>query len=307
MKRLLITGGSGLLGLNWACAMRRQFEVLLGTHQHVVALQGIQSIALDLESPGLLSEKLNELKPDLIVHAAGMTSVDDCEQQPARAEQANATTAENVAIATSRLGIKLVHISTDHLFSGQRPRVAETEEPQPLNTYARTKLQAERQVATANPDALIVRTNFFGWGHAGRRSFSDWIIDSLRAGRGITMFDDVFFTPILADRLAVTTHEVVEKGGHGIYNIVGDERISKFMFGDRLAEQFNLPKGLITRGQVDRSSLTAQRPHDMSLDNSKVRVLLNRSIGSLDDFLIQLRQQEQQGRAAELRHAVRER
>jgi len=307
MKRLLITGGSGLLGLNWACAMRDQFEVLLGTHRHDVVLPDTKAIALDLQSSTRLSEQLGELKPDLIVHTAGMTSVEDCERAPEQAEQANVSTAANVATASSMLGIKLVHISTDHLFSGQRSCVPEIEAPQPLNTYGRTKLQAEQRVAALNPDALIVRTNFFGWGHAQRRSFSDWIIDSLRAGQEITMFDDVFFTPILADELALTSSQVVAKGGHGIYNIVGDERISKFEFGGRLAEHFGLPKKLIKRGQVNRSSLAAPRPHDMSLDNSRVRALLDRDIGSLDVFMSRLRQQEQQGRPAELKHAVRER
>ena len=307
MDRLIITGGSGLLALNWACRMRHQFDVILGTHRHKVVLEGARSVAFDLESPGRFIQQLQELAPDLVIHTAGMTSVEQCEQHPLEAEYANAGLARHVAIATHALGIKLVHISTDHLFSGDRSLASEEDEPQPLNVYARTKQHAEKLVRETNHQALIVRTNFFGWGHAYRQSFSDWIINSLRSGQRITMFDDVFFTPILADTLALASHDLVAKGVSGTYNIVGEKRVSKFEFANHLAECFGLPKSLITRGQINKSMLSVPRPRDMSLDNAKVRSLLNRNLGSLDDFLGELYRQEQRGRAAELRNAVKER
>ena len=306
MQRVLITGGSGLLALNWACCMRDQFDVVLGTHRHAVNLQGTRSAEIDLDTTSRLTEQLLEIKPDVVIHTAGMTSVEHCEQHPYEAEQANVVLAKHVAAVTNQMSIKLVHISTDHLFAGHRAYVSEDEKPQPMNVYARTKLQAEQQVAELNSDALIVRTNFFGWGHAHRQSFSDWIIASLRAGQSITAFDDVFFTPILADDLATAAHEVMKKGERGIYNIVGDERLSKFEFAGRLAEQLELPKTLISRGQIGISTQSVVRPHDMSLDNSKVRGTLGRDIGSLDEFLKRLNRQEQEGRAEELRNAVTE-
>lgn len=306
MDRLVITGGSGLLALNWACRMRRQFDVILGTHRHPVSLEGVRSVALDLESPNQLSRQLQVLEPKLVIHTAGMTSVEQCEQQPRDAEHANAGLTKNVAIATHGLGIKLVHISTDHLFTGNRPQSSEKDKPQPLNVYARTKLRAEGLVGEIDPQALIIRTNFFGWGHVYRQSFSDWIIQSLRAGREITMFDDVFFTPILVDDLALTAHEIIAKGASGVYNVVGEERISKYDFAYKVATCFGLSHALIARGQIGKSRLSVLRPRDMSLGNMKVRGLLRRQLGSVDDFLKELSRQEQRGRVAELRNAVRE-
>jgi dTDP-4-dehydrorhamnose reductase len=120
------------------------------------------------------------------------------------------------------------------------------------------------------------------------------------------MFDDVFFTPILADTLALVTHELAEKNASGTFNIVGEERLSKFDFANCVAERFGFSKALIMRGQISRSALSAARPHDMSLDNTKVRGLLGRNLGSLNDFLGELYRQERQGRTAELRNAVME-
>lgn len=184
--------------------------------------------------------------------------------------------------------------------------MAEDEVPEPLNVYARTKLQAEEWVREANPTTLIIRTNFFGWGHLYRQSFSDWIIASLRSGKPITMFEDVHFTPILADRLAWVTHEMVTQGISGVLNIAGDERFSKYDFAIRVAERFGLSKALIVRGRMNGSKSLVPRPHDMSLDNTKVSRLLGQRLGSVDEFLEELYEQEQQGRATELRNAVLE-
>jgi len=304
LKRLLITGGSGLLALNWACCMREDCEIHLGTHLHRVNLAGTRSMRLDMDSSEALAAQLARLQPGIIVHTAGMTSVDRCEQQPDAALYANAVLARQVALAARVQSIRLIHISTDHLFSGDRPLVSEEAVPEPLNVYARTKLQAEQWVQQANPDALIVRTNFFGWGHARRQSFSDWIIASLRSGQSVTMFDDVYFTPILADTLAKAAHALVAVNAGGIFNVVGDERISKYEFGRRVARRFGLDETLIRRGKIAGAQLSASRPHDMSLDNRKIKTLLNAGLGDVDGFLDELYRQERLGRPGEFKTAV---
>ncbi len=306
MQSVLITGGSGLLALNWACCMRNSWEPVLALHSRKVKLEGVRSAFVDLESPATLKKQLAVIRPDLVVHTAGLTSVDLCEQQPAAAMHANAELARNVAQATGSLSIKLIHISTDHLFAGNKAFNTETDAPAPLNVYARTKLQAEQSVQQENPAALLVRTNFFGWGHRYRQSFSDWIIYSLRSGKPVTMFDNVYFTPVLADVLAMSAHYLAENDERGIINLVGDERISKYDFALRLARVFGLPSELIQRGKLSRSSLLAKRPLDMSLDNTQARKQLGRDVGSLDSFFLTLQQQESEGRRNELLTAVME-
>lgn len=305
-RRLLITGGSGLLALNWACAMRENWDVVLGTHRHRVSLRGATVLPLDLGDADRLSRQLAELSPDLVVHAAGLTSVDACEADPALARQVNAELARNVAAAAAGRNIRLVHISTDHLFAGTRSGYREDDAPEPLNEYARSKLLAEEWVRQADPGALIVRTNFFGWGHARRQSFSDWILQALRAGKEITMFDDVYFTPILADALATAAHRLVTLSAGGIYNLAGDERVSKYEFATRLAQAFKLPVELIRLGKLRDASLVAKRPADMSLGNAKACEVLGSGLGCLDRFFLSLRYQETEGRREELFNAVME-
>ena len=303
-SRLLITGGSGLLALNWACAMRGRAEVVLAPHHRHVVLRGARSEALDLDDPHALARAVARIAPALVVHTAGLTSVDACERDPVAARHANVTIAANVAAAAAACGARLVHISTDHLFAGTQALCAEDEPPAPLNVYAQTKLEAEQEVLRLAPDALVVRTNFFGWGHRYRQSFSDWIIASLEAGRPLTLFDDVWFTPTLCDVVATAVTDLLAAGARGVCNVVGDERVSKFGFAQKLAQAFDLPGQLIVRGKLATALLAAPRPRDMSLDNARTRATLGRSLGTVDDALIALRAQDRGGRRAELLAAV---
>jgi dTDP-4-dehydrorhamnose reductase len=303
-KRLLITGGTGLLALNWACALRDSWDVTLGTHRHSVDLAGVSACPLVLDDPVRLQAQIEAVAPDLVVHTAGLTSVDRCELIPELAHQANVEIALNVALAAARRGSTLVHVSTDHLFAGSQSMSTEAEPPAPVNQYGRTKVLAEIAVMNANPSALILRTNFFGWGHAGRQSFTDWLIYNLRAGKELSLFDNVFFTPILADALALAAHELVEKGASGVFNLVGDQRLSKYEFACLLADHFSLPERLLLRHSFDGSELVAARPHDMSLDNHKAREAMGRDLGNVPQFLTALRQQELSGRGVELLKSV---
>jgi dTDP-4-dehydrorhamnose reductase len=303
-KRILITGGTGLLALNWACALRDTWDVTLGTHRHSVDLAGVRSCPLVLEDPVRLQTQMEASSPDLVVHTAGLTSVDRCELSPELAHQANVEIAQNVARAAASHGAAFVHISTDHLFSGMHSMCTEAEPPAPVNHYGRTKALAETAVMDANPAALVLRTNFFGWGHAGRQSFTDWLIYNLRAGKELSLFDNVFFTPILADALALAAHQLVETGASGVFNLVGDQRLSKYEFARMLADQFSLPQQLLLQHSFDGSELMAARPHDMSLDNRKAREALGRNLGDVPQFLAALHQQERSGRGAELLKSV---
>lgn len=299
-KKILITGGSGLLALNWAAAARATHTVVLGLHERKVGLHGVEARRIDLESVDGLVRAFAETEPNLVIHTAGMTSVEACERAPELAGHINVDLAANVAGACDRLGLPLVHISTDHVFSGQAANVCETHPLSPVNVYGRTKAEAELRVQQACPQALVVRTNFYGWGPSYRRSFSDTILAALRAGRELTLFQDVFYTPILCEALVHTVHRLLEHKASGVFHVAGDERISKYDFGLRVAEHFSLNPGAIRAGNiVDRADLVP-RPREMSLSNEKARGLLGSGLGGVDEQLRRLLQQEEAGLASEM-------
>lgn len=301
--RVLITGGTGLLALNWACAVRDTWDVVLGTHQRSVQLRKTSAVKLDLDDPVQFGHQLDALAPDLVVHTVGLTDVDRCEKEPNLARHSNAEIARNVAQAAAEKRIRMVHISTDHLFAGDHSYYQEHEPVHPINEYGRTKALAEAWVQSACPDALIVRTNFYCWGHSKRQSFSDWLINNFREGKSLTLFDDVYFTPILADGLISVSHELVDKGASGVLNVAGADRLSKYEFALLLAEEFGFPSDLIRRAQLAQSQLSAPRPKDMSLDCRRTEKILGRRLGTVSESLKILRRQELEGRRQELLEA----
>lgn len=298
--KVFITGGSGLLALNWALAIRQNHTVTLGLHERTVSLVGVQTQKVELESVEHLVRTFDDARISMVVHAAGFTNVEECEAKPDLARHINVDLAGNVAKACAKLGLPLIHISTDHLCSGEMPLLAETSPVTPVNVYGRTKAEAELQVLEAHPLALLIRTNFYGWGTSYRRSFSDMIIESLRSGKDLSLFTDVFYTPILVETVAKAAHELLDLKASGIVNIVGDERISKYEFGIRIAEEFGFDAGLIKPGFLTDQVALVQRPRDMSLSNQKACKLLGRQLGSIAEHMARLHQQEQSGLAREI-------
>ncbi len=297
---IFITGGSGLLALNWAVKDRDVFNVSLGIHKQGINLKGVQASPLNLECISTIEKFLDDLRPSWVVHGAGLTSVEECELNPELASYVNVTLAQNMAIACAKLKIPLIHISTDHLFSGHQALVDENCLVAPVNIYGKTKAKAEQLVLEAYPEALVIRTNFYGWGTSYRQSFSDVVINALRSKQRISLFQDVYYTPILAEVLVEVIHKLVGQRASGIFNVVGNDRVSKYDFGLRLANEFDLDGHLIDPDQLKNRPFLVQRPYDMSLSNQKITNFLDASVGGLDQHLMRLKQQENNGLAREL-------
>ena len=291
-KRILITGGSGLLGLNWGRCKRDDFDVTLGIHKRTFNLYGVTTAIFNIDILADVLLKFSELKPDIVIHTAGLTNVEKCELNPDLAQHVNVTLASNVSTACEVLGIKLVHISTDHLFDGKKTFSTENCPVSPMNVYAKTKEEAERVVRTRNTKSLVIRTNFYGWGTYYRHSFSDDIITALEAKKEIFIFDDVFYTPILAETLIQAVHELILLNAEGVFHVVGDQRISKYSFALSIAKRFNLDSSKIIPSQITNKRNLTQRPRDMSLDNQKVCKMLDRRLGGLEADLERLHAQK---------------
>lgn len=303
-KKIVITGGSGLLAMNFAMAKRNEYDIHLFVHTKNITLDDVIINQVNLENSEELERIVRTIRPDYILHTAGLTNVDLCEKNRYKAYLANVLITKNVSIVANELGIKLVHVSTDHFSDSEVEYSTEKEIAIPVNIYAQTKLEAEFEVMRNTTNSLIVRTNFFGWGHKYRTSFTDYIIETLRQNKTVKLFTDVFFTPIGVDDLTDLIIELVEKGAQGIYNVTGNQRISKYDFGIQLAKVFNLDFSYIEPSSIAQRSDLTKRPRDMSLSNNKLKSMVGRDVRSLEQSFIKLREQELQGWHSVLRKTV---
>lgn len=287
--KLFVAGISGLLGMNMALQLKDRYDVFGSYYSHPITSDGIESVHLDLRDAGATHSLLQSIMPDIIINASAITDVDKCEFDYGQAYSLNVDLAKNLALSALRLNSRFVHISSDQLFDGSKPWVNENEIPCPLNNYGITKAEAEKLVMRTCPDAIIVRTNFYGWGIPRRESFSDWIIKRLISHNELNMFHDVYFNPILINHLVDACLDLVAADATGVFNVVGRDRLSKYAFGVQLAECFGYESQLIGRISIDDLDLKARRPKEMSLDFAKTELILAKPAPSIFEGLNQLR------------------
>ena len=290
-EKILITGGSGLLALNYAAAVKENKDVALGLHERNVLINGVCSVFLNLDSVESLYKSLSDIKPSLVIHTVGLTNIETCEKNPQLAEYINVKLATNIATVAKQLDIKFVFISTDQLFEGKASMYNEMETVVPLNVYGSTKAKAEREVLAIHQEAMIIRTNFYGWGTTYRHSFSDFIYYQLKNKQPVELFFDVFYTPILIEKLVEIINKLVALNSYGIFNIVSDDRISKFDFGIKIADVFGFNHSLISPVSINTRNDLVMRPADMSLNNEKTTKLLEGPLGKVSSHLILLKKQ----------------
>ena len=283
MKNILFFGGSSLLATVWANYWKERYNIFLTQHQQSIQVVGVKLIQIQKISETKLNTIILSHDIDLLINCVGLTSVEQCQLNPTKANYLNAEVPSILAKICFEQKVDFIQISTDHLFEGIEAMKSELDIPKPLNQYAYTKLKGEQNSINNNSKALIIRTNFFGVGPNYKPSFSDIITSALKCNQKIKLFNDVFFTPIHIHELADIVLELLKENKKGIYNVVSNERISKYDFGILIAESLNLPKSLILQGSISKRKDLVKRPKDMSLSNDKLKTKLNIKINTISN------------------------
>ena len=160
-QNIAITGSSGLLGQYLCSHFSKNYNVTALYHNSIPQSGAEHSFRLDLTDSEATKSFFTKYQPDFLIHAAGLTSVDACEENQSLAFELNTKMAENVFHCLKPSKTRLIHISTDHLFAGEKSFYTETSDVHPINNYAKTKLQAEG-IAASYDNSIIIRTNFYG-------------------------------------------------------------------------------------------------------------------------------------------------
>ena len=292
--KLLITGASGLLGINLAMEAMREHEVI-GVDRGKLKSAPFQVLKADLFHRNAIDSILDSAQPDALINCAALANLEECEEYPDRARILNAEIPGELAIACERRNIRFFHLSTDAVFDGTKEGVyTEEDEPNPQGAYAQTKLDGERAVLKANSQAVIARVNFYGWSLGGKRSLGEFFVNNLSEGKYVNGFTDVIFCPMLVNDTARLLLEMLANGLSGLYHAVGAQAMSKYQFGVEIARKFGLKESHISPKSVEGSGLTAPRSHNLWLSIHKLSTDLGREIPEfstgLDEFYTQYRQ-----------------
>lgn len=212
-------------------------------------------------------------KPDIIVHAAAMTQVDQCEIDKQDCYNVNVTATRFIIDAAKAVKAKFIFVSTDFIFDGNDGPYSEDDEPAPVNYYGSTKLVAEKAVMESGLDWAIART-ILVYGVAltsGRTNIIGFIKQSLEANKPIRMVTDQIRTPTFVDDLAAGIILIIEKNGKGIYHLSGDEEMTPHDIAIQTAKYFGLDEGLISKSSSDEIKQPAVRPAKTGFNISKAK------------------------------------
>ena len=299
--KLLITGASGLLGINLAMEAMRWHEVT-GVDRGKLKSAPFQVARADLTHMTVIDSLIDSTQPDWLINCAALANLEKCEEDPVQARNLNTDLPEELAAACAKRGIRFIHISTDAVFDGTKEGFyTEEDEPSPPGTYSQTKLDGERLVQEAYPEAIIARVNFYGWSLGGRRSLGEFFVNNLSEGKPVNGFSDVIVCPMLVNDTARLLLEMLRKKLSGLYHVVGAQPMSKYQFGIEVARRFSLEESLISPQSVKTSSLTARRSPNLWLSIHKLSTDLGHEIPPFSTGLAEFYTQFQQGYPQKIR------
>ena len=253
------------------CRLYNNEHEVYAFHRDKVSLSSCaEDYSLELMNSNELDAQFGQIKPDLLIHCASLTSVDDCEKRPLQAKDANVVVTENIARACSNK-TKLIYISTDQVYGAADDHSEININLRPINQYGKTKLQGEKKVKELCTDYIIIRTNIFGWNvKPGSISSAEWIYNSLKKGEEITLFTDYTFSPVYTECLGDIIMQLVDKDFTGVINVGSPTPCSKYDFGVQLAEEFELNSSWIQKGSIVKHPFSAPRFYKLDLNVSKL-------------------------------------
>lgn len=281
----LITGASGFLGANLALAAAARWEVVgTGRSEHS-RLDNYHPC--ELTDRAALDQLFQQVRPDIVISAAALADHGKCESQPDLAFSINAVVPAEIAQRCTEIGARLIHISTDAVFDGTRGGYTETDSTNPTSRYGETKLAGEQCVLAAAPDALIARTNFFGWSPTGTRSILEFFLRNLLARTPVTGFSDYFVSSIYVQDLCESLINLGQAQADGILNLAASDAISKYDFGCLVATQWGIDPSLVAEGSASVLDQDGTRGRNLSLDVTRAQQLLGYSLPSQADGIRQ--------------------
>jgi len=286
---VLVTGANGLVG---SCVVAR----LAAAGEKVVAAgrgpsrggpAAVEYVELDLLRPEALRALIGSTGARTVIHCAAMTDVDGCENDPVQAWTVNVRGAEAAALGCRDARARLVALSTDYVFDGERGPYSEDDAPNPRGVYARTKRAGEEAALLLAPDCAVARVAVVYSGRRGaKRTFATAAAEQLLAGKEVRAFHDQVVSPTLADNAAEMVIGLWRSGQGGIWHCAGASIVSRVEFCRALARKLRADERLVVPVPMSAVKLPAPRPARCGLEVTRIRRLLGPSVPlELDEAL----------------------
>ena len=291
-NRVLITGGTGLLGLaiQQSAPMGIEGFSVYFPERSLPEPLHFPVRAADVTDRRQMQSVFEWAKPDVVIHAAAIGSVDFAERNREQTRKVNVGGTEVVAELCQIFKSRLIYISSNAVFDGRTPFYSEIAPVNPINYYGQLKVEAENIVRESSiPWAIVRPILMYGWPYQGERDNPVvWWLRSLENGKHIKVVDNVFSKPLPAWSCAEVIWEVIRQQQTGIYHAAGSDHLSLYDFALQVAEVFDLDAKLITPVPDSYFPEIAPRPQDTSFDTTKMENELGVKTIGVKDGLIRM-------------------
>lgn len=261
MKKVLITGGAGLLGSELVRSLSARFDVTATFHATPRAAGG-SAVQIDLTDINATTGLLRSTKFDAVINAAGAAAVDHCEQEHAFAQAGNITIAKNLIAAIRGRQTWFFQISTDYVFDGSSGPYDENASPNPINFYGSSKWEAERLIGESAIPATIVRVcALYSLDHAVRANLFNSVVNALTHGQSYVAATDLWSNPTNVADVARALGDLLEsEATPQVVHLAGCEHLCRYDFARRVAQKSGLNERLVLPTTTQELGLKAKRP-----------------------------------------------
>lgn len=292
--KLLITGASGFIGWNLCRHACNDWQVHGLYHQHALKIDHVQMHKADLADLNALQTTFEQIKPDAVIHLAAISSPNICQQQVELSTQINVQASEKIAAMCASIQIPCVFASSSQVFDGEHAPYTEQSPTNPVNIYGEQKLQAEQAMREAYANVTICRIPLsFGPAPSTASSFLQPMLKALQEHTPQNLFYDEYRC-VLGAMSAVEGFLLALQHPGELFLMAGDESISRYDFGLRVAKMFDLDSSTLVRTSQKDIQMAAKRPADLTMDNSKIKAVGFKPY-SVDEELLHAKQQMESG------------
>jgi dTDP-4-dehydrorhamnose reductase len=242
----------------------KEFEVAASYNKNAMITERARFIQIDITDKTRVFEVFDEIKPEVLIHTAAVANVDYCETHKEEVWRVNVIGTANLLDACDKHSTKMIFTSTNAVFDGEHAPYSEEDEPNPINYYGKTKLEAEALVRERGTNHAVARLmTMYGWNNPGeRQNHVTWLLSKLAKGEAVHMVDNIYNNHLFVDNCADALWAMVRLDGEGIYHIAGKDCISTYELAMETADVFELDKTLIKLVKSDFFKFPAQRPRN---------------------------------------------
>jgi len=290
--KVLLTGANGLLGRHLVKKLAEKGYEVIATAKGESKINSISNdkvkfFSLDITDGAAVNKLMDEVRPDVLLHTAAMTQVDECELNKIDCWNTNVTATRFLIDSAKETKSRIIFISTDFVFDGLHGPYKEEDEPNPVNYYGSTKLAAEKAVIQSGLDWAIVRTVLVvGNTEDGQRqNILTWVKEKLEKGETIKVVDDQVRTPTYVEDLADGIILILEKKSKGIFHIAGKDTLTPYQIARQTAEFLKLNSKLIEKSDASNFTQAALRPPTTGFKIDKAKNELSYQPHSFNEIL----------------------